>query len=153
MLGFCSECLDENTFKFACPGWGEWELPLNNRAIPNALTPTVQILQNIDDDETRERSQVPESVVNEDILMRPVVDDHVAVVYEGDGEWYIGKVQVVDEDEEEAKVSFMEFQGQDQYQWPLKPDIVWIPFKNVPCKIKKKTVATGTSMRFSSSIS
>ena len=91
---------------------------------------------------------MPESVVNEDTLVRPVVDDHVAAVYEGDGEWCIGKVQVVDEDEEEAKVSFMEFQGQDQFQWPLKPDIVWIPFKNILCKIEKP-VATGRSMRFS----
>ena len=73
-------------------------------------------MENINDDETRERSEVPESVVNEDTLVRPVVDDHVAAVYEGDVEWYIGKVQVVDKDEEEAKVSFMEFQGQDQFQ-------------------------------------
>ena len=63
---FCSECLDGNTFKFACPGWRKWELPLNNRAIPNASTPTCQIVQNIDDDETRERSEVQESVVNDD---------------------------------------------------------------------------------------
>ena len=54
---------------------------------------------------------------------------------------------MVDEDEEEAKVSFMEFQGQDQLQWPLKPDIVWIPFENILCKIEKP-VATGRSMRF-----
>ena len=100
---FCSECLDGNTFKFACPGWREWELPLNRRAIPNVSTPTSQIVQIIDDDETRERSEVPESVVNKDTLVRPVVDDHVAAVYEGDGEWYIRKVQVVDEDEEEVK--------------------------------------------------
>ena len=86
LLCFCSECLDGNTFKFACPGWREWELPLNNRAIPNASTPTSQIVQNIDDDETRERSEVPESVASEDTLVRPVVDDHVAAVYEGDGE-------------------------------------------------------------------
>ena len=61
-------------------------------------------------------------------------------------------MQVVDEDKEEARVSFMEFQGQDQFQWPLKPDIVWIPFKNIPCKIEN-IVATRRSMHFSSSIS
>ena len=55
-------------------------------------------------------------------------------------------MQVVDEDEEEAKVSFMEFQGQDQFQWPLKPDTVWIPFKSILCKIEKPA-ATGRSMR------
>ena len=40
-------------------------------------------------------------------LVIPEVNDYVAAVYSGDGKWYIGMVIEVDEDDEEANISFM----------------------------------------------
>ena len=80
-------------------------------------------------------------------LVIPEVNDYVAAVYSGDGKWYIGMVIEVDEDDEEANISFMVPQDtENQFKWPARQDIVWTPFVNVLCKISCP-IATGRSKR------
>ena len=50
----------------------------------------------------------------------PEVEDFVAAVYKDDGKSYIGKVSEVDEDEEEAELSFMITQLKRQVQMAIK---------------------------------
>ena len=53
------------------------------------------------------------------------MNDYVAAVYSGDGKWYIGMVIEVDEDDEEANISFMVLQDtKNQFKWPARQDIV-----------------------------
>ena len=80
-------------------------------------------------------------------LVIPEVNDYVAAVYSGDGKWYIGMVIEVDEDDEEANISFMVPQDtENQFKWPTRQDIVWTPFVNILCNISCP-MATGRSKR------
>ena len=76
------------------------------------------------------------------------MNDYVAAVYSGDGKWYIGMVIEVDEDDKEAKISFMVPQDtENRFKWPARQkDIVWTPFVNILCKISCP-IATGRSKR------
>ena len=76
-------------------------------------------------------------------LVIPEVNDYVAAAYSGDGKWYIGMVIEVDEDNEEADISFMVPQDtENQFKRPARQDIVWTPFVNILCKISCP-IATG----------
>ena len=76
------------------------------------------------------------------------MNDYVAAVYSEDGKWYIGMVIEVDEDDEEANISFMVLQDTDnQFKWPARQDILWTPFVNILCKISCRPIATGRSKR------
>ena len=51
----------------------------------------------------------------------------VSCVYEHN--WYIGHVENVDNDDNEVEVNFLERSGKygKVYQWPTRPDKIWIP--------------------------
>ena len=98
-------------------------------------TSDIQVLENSNEPQERERSQVSEPLENEYTLVIPEVEDFVAAVYTDDEKWSIGKISEVDEDQEEAEVSFMITQRKDKYKWPLKQDIIWVSFKNILCEI------------------
>ena len=46
-------------------------------------------------------------MVEEEVRVIPEQNDFVASVYEEDKQWYIGKVVEVDEEDEEAYITFM----------------------------------------------
>ena len=72
-----------------------------------------------------------------------VEGDYIAAKY--DGTWYIAKVLQIDNADDEVEVIFMERKKQ-LFQWPVRDDILWIPFKDVICKVSEP-VYTGKSKR------
>ncbi|MES9879633.1 MAG: hypothetical protein ABW185_01985 [Sedimenticola sp.] len=73
----------------------------------------------------------------------PVIDDYVAVVY--DDIWYVGKVIVIDDSDDELQISFMQCKKQ-LFQWPTQMDVVWVAPENVLCVVSPP-VPTGRSKR------
>ena len=61
-----------------------------------------------------------------DLELEPGV--HVAAVYEA--QWYVGRVLSVDTIDE-VEITFLE-RKKSLFQWPSRPDVVWVPRKDVP---------------------
>jgi hypothetical protein len=58
--------------------------------------------------------------------------DFVAAVY--DGKWYLGKVITIDDEDDEAKINFMEqCPGKivGIYRWPNPPDELWVSLSDI----------------------
>lgn len=63
--------------------------------------------------------------------------DWVAAVYEG--QWYIGQVLEVNEDDKDAKVSFLKatMSKPPSFKWPTVPDEIWVDFDHLLCVIQE----------------
>ena len=70
---------------------------------------------------------------------------HVAAVY--DGRWYIGRVLIVDENDSEVEITFMESKKR-LLQWPVKPDVRWVPRRNIVCIVEKLQSCAKTARMF-----
>ena len=57
--------------------------------------------------------------------------DWVAAVYERN--WYVGKVQMVDSDANDAQISFMQQTNARpiSFRWPTSPDEIWVDFDKI----------------------
>ncbi|XP_048577462.1 uncharacterized protein LOC125559795 [Nematostella vectensis] len=66
------------------------------------------------------------------------VDDFVAAAYEGD--WYVGKVQQIDQEDGEALVTFMSRSGTTlqsfSFTWPAREYVIWIKRDMILCVIE-----------------
>ena len=67
----------------------------------------------------------------------PEVDDFVAAVY--DGQWYISRVEKVDNSDRDAYISFMKkargSSSTANNKWPHPPDEIWMNFNQIIRKI------------------
>jgi hypothetical protein len=73
------------------------------------------------------------------------VDEFVAAVYQED--WYIGKICVIDHEDSEIKIPFLQM-CKMAYQWPSKPDKIWVCLSDVLCKIDAPTATGETGSMF-----
>ncbi|XP_060579551.1 uncharacterized protein LOC132736439 [Ruditapes philippinarum] len=92
--------------------------------------------------ETATQQGSPKEIDNnkDDII---IVDDFVAVMY--DGMVYIGKVQEIDSEDGEYKISFIE-KVKELYRWPRAEDILWVTHSDIIGKIDEPQ-QTGKSKR------
>ena len=68
--------------------------------------------------------------INTDELYQ--VNTYVAAIYES--RWYVGQVLEYDEDDQEYNINFM-VAGKNFFEWPAKPDQIWIPSSDVLCSL------------------
>ena len=137
---YCSECLAGG----ACDDWDNETTA--NHGVPNSKTANTVCTEEkkTDAEESRGSEQASnehEEINTESIEMKYAVDDHVAAVYEDN--WFIGKI--VDQDEDEYEVQFMETKKQF-FQWPRNDDIVWRKPGEILTKVDEPE-ATGKSKR------
>ena len=150
---FCIECYDGNNFEFGCSRWTRHDHFSTDSQVSEATASTSQQLSKATKKPGQDPPMSPEAPARNEkeeqgiSLVIPEVNDYVATVYSGDGKWYIGMVIEVDDDDEEANISFMVQQDtENQFKWPTWQDIVWTPFVNKLCKISCP-IATGRSKR------
>lgn len=79
----------------------------------------------------------------QDVHVQVQVGDYVGAVY--DDNWYVGKIETIDENDGEVEVSFMERKKQ-LFQWPRRDDILWLSKGDLLCTIKPP-FETGKSKR------
>ena len=73
---------------------------------------------------------------------------YVSCLY--DGQWWIGSIRSVSEENADYEVVFMHPHGPSRYyRWPQREDICWVPHAHVLCKITAPTTATGRSYQIS----
>ena len=136
-----------------CSGWTRHDHFSTDSQVSEATASTSQQLSKAAKKPGQDSPMSPEAPARNEkeeqgiSLVIPEVNDYVAAIYSGDGKWYIGMVIEVDEDDEEANISFMVPQDtENQFKWPARQDIVWTPFVNILCKISCP-IATGRSKR------
>ena len=120
---FSSKCFNQRFQKDSCyKGWRECSLTTSARNKSVGDTSTVEkAVQNDEPEETIEDLQST-SVI-------PEAGDYVAALYERKP--YIGQVEEIDEEDEEAHIDFLEHSGNltrlSKFKKPKKVDKVWIP--------------------------
>ena len=62
------------------------------------------------------------------------VNDWVAADYEGN--WYVGQVVQIDEDDGELEVSFMTRGKGNSFKWPAQKDVLWLERHSILCVIE-----------------
>ena len=48
--------------------------------------------------------------------------------------WYIGQIKDANSEDNTVEVSFLETK-KAMFQWPARPDVIWIDISNVLCKV------------------
>ena len=115
---FCSKCFNQRFQKDSCcKEWRECSLTTSTRKKSVGETPTVKkAVQNDEPEETIEDLQST-SVI-------PEAGDYVAAIYEQ--KLYIGQVEEIDEEDEEAHIDFLEHSGNltrlSKFKKPKKVD-------------------------------
>lgn len=96
----------------------------------------------IEHDQSNERTgdQLPRDLSVFDHLN---VGDYVAARY--DENIYVGKVQVIDRDEGDCQINFME-KAKELYRWPTKKDILWVEGTDILIRLQEP-LQTGKSRR------
>lgn len=143
---FCSSCFNENQFSPSCNGWIKHMLKGSPPAAEKSKVPEPAQHQEEIDSSCADDAQ---DEAAEEARVIPDVYDFVAAVYCEDNQWYVGKVIEVDDEEDEAYISFMtadKERNPPTYSWPSREDKVWIKFKDVLCKINPPA-PTGKSKR------
>ena len=81
-------------------------------------------------------------MVEEKVRVISEQNDFVAVVYEVDKQWYIGKMVEVDEEDKEAYVTFMVADKSRTpliFSWPNYEDKVWVKLNHILCEVSPPT--------------
>ncbi|XP_013401704.1 uncharacterized protein LOC106167464 [Lingula anatina] len=149
---YCDICLNGGN----CTNWTKANISRRSRpeASQKSSTedqiPQEEHLQNVTSGETeaqRETSVDPQNVSREESPIGSEFhnDEYVAAIYSG--EWYIGKVLQNDREENELEISFME-KTKDNYKWPTSPDIIWVPYENILCKVSDPEPSGKTKRMF-----
>lgn len=122
---FCRKCFN-GTFQkdSCCKGWRECSLTSSTEKTKNKSDQNEEVCaQEVSGDSEELTRVVPEP------------NDYVAALYSGKP--YIGQVQEIDEEDEEAHISFLEHKGnlqrQTKFKRPQKEDKIWIPLKDIIC--------------------
>jgi len=106
----CADCSEDVTTT-SCGGWERHYLKLG-------ITNEDQIEQPENEVENADTVDEDQTTLAE--------DDYVSAIYEN--EWFIGQVMVIDEEEGEVHINFMQkcSKTTDTFKWPSTPDRIWI---------------------------
>lgn len=119
---YCGTCLSET---FTCNSW-RIESLVQNRG------------QGRDNEDMLERTSTnectPGPVPNESRALAETyhTDEFVAAKY--GNACYVGKVLTIDIEDDTLEISFLE-QKKQMFQWPFRPDVIWVEIKDIICTI------------------
>ena len=94
-----------------------------------------------DNNPCRQAEHATQASVENDSVFK--AGDFISGVYLA--KWYIGEVVDVDPEDDELEIKFME-QKKKLFQWPTREDSLWLPRKDILCKIDEPS-QTGKSGR------
>ncbi|KAJ8043840.1 hypothetical protein HOLleu_11115 [Holothuria leucospilota] len=129
---YCDDCIKG----IRCDGWVKRAIKLRTETAPDTEVglisdaPTVAEVQ-IEDNKTK-------------------LDVGEFVAAKCADKWYLGRVLEVDEEDQDAKITFMVSVKSKQgttYKWPRPDDELWIPFQDILTKVESPT-PVGRSERF-----
>ena len=131
---FCSKCFNQRFQKDSCcKGWRECLLTSTRKKSVGETSTVKKAVQNDEPEETIEDLQST-SVI-------PEAGDYVAAIYERKP--YIGQVEEIDEEDEEAHMDFLKHSGiltrLSKFKKPKKVDKVWIPLVDIICIVPEPT--------------
>lgn len=141
---YCQICVKG---KDVCEDWKTHSLAANGKSKSDKKDTTDDSVAIVHNTVTTDPSASDVETLTQSGLLRDVqIGDYVAAVYEGD--WYIGKVQQIDEVDNEIEVKFMKKKSDDIFQWPKDDDedVLWIAPKKFICKVKEP-IPAGKSER------
>ena len=68
-------------------------------------------------------------------------NDYVAAIYSG--KTYVGQVEEIDEEGEEARINFLEHKGdlqrRNKFNKPKKENKIWVPLSDIICIVPEPT--------------
>ena len=125
---FCGSCFSSGKFLFGCKGWSSHCIikgckPSNKNELDDELP---------HDNQPEPGQMLPNLDTETDIHVQ--FDDFVAVIY--DNRWFIGKIEEIDNTDNEILVNFMVTCCKtSSFKWPTKRDEIWICHDQILCKI------------------
>jgi hypothetical protein len=123
---FCRSCFSSGKFLFGCEGW-------SSHCIIKGCKPSNK---NELDDEPLHDNQPDQMLPNLDTEtdIHVQFDDFVAAIY--DNRWFIGKIEEIDNTDNEILVNFMVTCCKtSSFKWVTKRDEIWICHDHILCKI------------------
>ena len=132
-----------------CEGWVEHKL---DKAVPTAkeVSPAADAVELHSSDAAPPPSTEGATLPSSRLAVLPAVEAFVATAANYDGQWYIGKVNQVDESVQDALLSYMtnyENRGRLQLKWPDKTDELWVSVNDILIEVDAPK-AVGRSQRF-----
>lgn len=135
---YCPDCLKGNY----CHHWAE--VSLEKKKIrhakdpqePASKAPEEEMPQGYEPQQPQEPQEPAiEATDNEEAVgsQEPYRDGETVACLYGD-QWYLGKVEEVDHEEQEIFVNFYE-KAKNHFRWPSRPDRLWIKYQDVLCTV------------------
>ena len=125
---FCGSCFSSGKFLFGCEGWSSHCIikgckPTNKNELDDELP---------HDNQSEPGQMLPNLDTETDIHVQS--DDFVAAIY--DNRWFIGKIEEIDNTDNEILVNFMVTCCKtSSFKWSTKRDEIWICHDQILCKI------------------